>query len=70
MRVHMPVRLCTDRESHAARMIVLVRGVIGPLLKRLAYICPSLRNVSMPRPSSCARPLRSAIVVIRSSEMI
>lgn len=44
--------------------------VIGPLLERLVYICPSLRNVSIPRPSSCARPLRSAIVVIRSSEMI
>lgn len=28
------------------------------LLERLAHICPSLRNVSMPRPSSCARRLR------------
>lgn len=31
---------------------------------------PSLRSVSIPRPSSCARPARSAVVVRRNSVMI
>ena len=34
------------------------------------HMCPSLRRVSMPRPSSCARPARSALVVVRNSVMI
>lgn len=36
----------------------------------VAHICPSFRSVSMPRPSSCARPARSAVVVARNSVMI
>lgn len=38
--------------------------------KPSGYMCPSLRRVSIPRPSSCARPERSAIVVVRNSVMI
>lgn len=73
----MPVRLCTDREIHdeewnsgGVESADTRSRVIRLLRKRLVYICPSLRNVSIPRPSSWARPLRSAMVVTRSSEMI
>src|SRR5207344_230059 len=35
-----------------------------------AYMYPSLRSNSIPRPSSCARPDRSATVVCRNSSMM
>ena len=43
-----------------------------PLRRRWTqgYIWPSFRSVSMPRPSSCARPARSALVVVRNSVII
>ena len=81
-RVEEPVRRYTRRAClHVAAAITACRAEDGygsegrgrgrmPRETRAGYICPSLRRVSIPRPSSCARPARSALVVVRNSVMI
>jgi len=82
LSVDEPVRRHTRRAClHVAAAITACRAEDGygsegrgrgrmPRETRAGYICPSLRRVSIPRPSSCARPARSALVVIRNSVMI
>jgi hypothetical protein len=75
VRRHTLVRACTrapSRQSVVQRKDSdweIGRERVGRM-KPSGYMCPSLRRVSIPRPSSCARPERSAIVVVRNSVMI
>lgn len=67
VRQHTCVHACTQPRPRIGSI-----GEVGAeYFARTAsgYICPSLRSVSIPRPSSCARPARSAVVVLRNSMM-
>jgi hypothetical protein len=68
----LPVRLVDELDARCEGEICGASGCSRGAIRAMCpgYIWPSLRRVSIPRPSSCARPARSAVVVVRNSVMI
>src|SRR5947199_8971119 len=57
-------------DDYDVEMLTGARGAGYERRHSMLYMYPSLRNNSIPRPSSCARPERSTTVVLRSSSRI